>query len=172
MNELNTYKKLKNKPQDNFPQWLVVHHSAASENQTPQSIEDYHLQQGWEGVGYHFLIDKLGEIWRGRPEHYHGSHVKEQGINTKSLGILVIGDFDKKLPTPQQISSLRGILSDLMAKYSIPVEKIVPHRHFLGQNPYKSCYGSRLQDDWARSILQTIDKTQIKEQIKKLLDLL
>jgi N-acetylmuramoyl-L-alanine amidase len=85
-----------------------VHHSAASEDQTVQSIENYHLSLGWEGVGYQYLITKTGEVWLGRPEHYHGAHVAEQSMNTKSIGICMIGDFDKKLPTDVQISGSRN----------------------------------------------------------------
>jgi len=149
--ETNTFKKLKNKKQDNYPEYLIVHHSMASENQTVQSIENYHLDLGWEGVGYQYLINFLGEIWKGRPEYYHGAHCKEQGMNTKSIGICLIGNFDKKLPTEAQIISLKALMKDIQARYNIPNNKIVPHRHFA---PYKTCYGSRLADDWAGDLIE------------------
>lgn len=153
--ETNTYKKFKDSPKDNYPQWLVIHHSAATENQTVESIENYHLSLGWEGIGYAYVITKLGEVWKGRPEHYHGAHVKEQNINFKSIGILMVGDFDKKLPTEEQVSALKALLLELQARYSIPNEKIVPHRRFLGKPPYKSCYGKLLSDDWLKQLLQS-----------------
>lgn len=165
--ETKTYLKLKNKPQDNFPEWIVVHHSAASENQTVESIENYHLSLGWEGVGYSYLITPNGDIYKGRPEHYHGSHVKEQNINTKSVSICLVGDFDKKMPTEAQKTSLRGILSELKAKYSIPLEKIVPHRYFLGNPPYKTCFGKLLDNNWAKKLLETEEVGSVKDEIKK-----
>lgn len=173
--ETNTYLKLKNKPQDNFPQFIVVHHSAATENQSVQSIENYHLSLGWEGVGYQFLIDKFGVVWKGRPEHYHGAHVGEKDIdgkkiNDKSIGICVIGDFDKKLPTQEQVSALKTLLNELRLRYSIPLEKIVPHRHFLGNPPYKSCFGSLLKDGWARNLVATLVPVNSKEIILKRLE--
>lgn len=167
--ETKTYVKFKNSPKDNSPEYLVVHHSAASENQSVESIENYHLSLGWEGVGYHYLITNTGEVWRGRPEHYHGAHVKEQNINFKSIGICLIGDFDKKLPTGAQISALKTLLLDLQARYSIPNTKIVPHRHFLGNPPYKNCFGSLLKDDWAKNLVEN-QPVVGKEIILKRLD--
>src|SRR3990167_6563556 len=156
MNETTTYIKLKSKLKDNFPEWIFVHHSAASEDQTVESIENYHLSKGWEGVGYQYLITKTGEVWKGRPEHYHGSHV--QGYNTKSIGICLIGHFDFKMPTEAQIASLRGLLEDLVARYAIKPENIAPHRKFSS----KSCYGKLLEDDWARKLLTSPNVVKAK----------
>lgn len=174
MKETKTYIKFKDTPKVNNPEWLVVHHTAASEDQTVESIENYHLSLGWQGIGYHYIITKTGEIWKGRPEQMEGSHTKEQGMNKKSVSICLVGDFDKKIPTEAQKSSLRLILSELMAKYSIPLGRIVPHRFFLGNPPYKSCFGNLLSDSWARDLVSTpiIDKEKIKVEIKKLVDLL
>ena len=163
--ETQTYLKLKNKPKDNFPEMIIVHHSAASENQTVKSIEDYHLSLGWEGVGYQYLITKLGEVWKGRPEHYHGSHCKEQSMNTKSIGICLIGDFDKKLPTEAQKNTLITLMNDIIKRY--PIKDIVPHRHFLGNPPYKTCFGSLLKNTWAKDLIS--NKEKIKLQIIELL---
>ena len=170
MYETETYKRLKDKAKDNNVEFLVIHHSAASENQTVQSIENYHLSLGWEGIGYAYIITKTGELWKGRPEHYHGAHVKEQNINFKSIGILLIGDFDKKLPTKEQETALKGLLLELMARYSVPLDKVVPHRHF--QN-YKSCWGNLLKDDWARNLINspTTPKNIIIKRLEELLKL-
>lgn len=168
--ETETYKKYKNAPKNNEVEFLVVHHSAASENQSVKSIEDYHLSLGWSGIGYHYLITKTGELWKGRPEHVNGAHVKEDNINYRSLGICVIGDFAKKLPTPEQVSALKTLLEDLKARYNVSLEKIVPHRHFLGKPPYKDCFGSNLKDDWARNLItpQITPKSIILKRIDEL----
>ena len=168
MKETNTYLKLKNKPQDNFPEYIVVHHSAASEDQTVKSIEDYHLSLGWEGVGYQYLIEKDGTIWKGRPELYHGAHVAEEHINFKSTGICVIGNFDVKLPTKEQEEASKRLVASIVAHYSIPLNKIVSHRYFLGIPPYKSCYGKNLPDDWARKLVE-VSEPDYKEKIKNII---
>lgn len=150
-----TYLKLAGKVRDNFQEWIVVHHSGGTDanpladtsNHTASIIESWHLSQGWEGIGYHFVIHKDGAVYRGRPEHYHGAHTP--AVNSKSIGICLCGNFDATLPTKEQTDSLRALLKELSTKYSIPKEKIIPHRHF--QN--KTCYGKNLSDSWARSLL-------------------
>jgi len=165
-----TLEKMKSLPKDNFPEYIVVHHSAASADQTFKSIQDYHISLGWENIGYHWCITKDGTIIAGRPEHYHGAHVAEQNINKCSIGICLIGDFNKTKPTLEQENALRGLLAPLMARYTaITPDKIVPHRYFLGNPPYKNCYGN-LPDDWARNLLiLKPSKEEIKKQITDLL---
>lgn len=178
-----TYLKFKDKPQDNFPQFLVVHHTGGengvdTSNQTAQIVEEYHLSLGWEGIGYQFYIEKDGDVWAGRPETYHGAHVKELGMNKKSIGICLAGNFDVTLPSQVQITSLTQLLKDMVAKYNIPAMNIFPHRKYaLNPNgtPYKSCFGWKLGDNWARDLVATVtppvvDKEQIKKQIIELVN--
>ena len=108
INETSTYIKFKDKPKDNFPEMIVVHHSggtnadplADTSNHTAQIMEAYHLSLEWEGLGYQYVIHKDGEIWAGRPEQYHGAHTT--GYNKKSIGICLAGNFDATLPTLAQ----------------------------------------------------------------------
>jgi N-acetyl-anhydromuramyl-L-alanine amidase AmpD len=163
--ETQTYIRLKNKPQDNYPEFIVLHHSAATEDQTVQSIENYHLSLGWEGVGYQYLINKAGQVWKGRPELYHGAHVSEQGMNKKSIGICVIGDFDKKLPTNAQVVSLTTLLKDIITRY--PKIQIKYHRDF---NP-KSCPGKNIPNDWAVNLLKVAEEDTVKVPRRLILEI-
>ena len=175
MNETKTYLKFKNSPKDNIPEYLIVHHSGGTDanpledtsHHTANIMESYHLSKGWEGLGYHYVIHKNGDIWKGRPEHYHAAHTV--GYNNKSIGICLAGNFDATLPTKEQEKSLTTLLKELQTKYNIPSDKIVPHRKFAT----KSCFGNKLKDDWARNLLTQIvtpSKEQIKAQIKALID--
>ncbi len=174
MNETKTYTKFKNSPKDNYPEFIVVHHSGGTDanpledtsHHTANIMESYHLSKGWEGLGYHYVIHKNGDVWKGRPEHYHAAHTV--GYNNKSIGICLAGNFDATLPTKEQEKSLTTLLKELQVKYNIPSDKIVPHRTFAN----KSCYGNKLTNDWARNLLKlpTVDKTAIKKQIKDLVD--
>jgi len=154
--ETNTYKRLKNSPQDNFPRWIIVHHTGGTDkypladtsHHTAEIIEQWHLSKGWDGIGYHFVIEKDGKIARGRPEHYHGAHTR--GKNLSSIGIVLTGNFDAFLPTKAQQEALKEVLEYLVKKYRISKKKIVPHRKFAR----KTCYGRKLSDDWARKLLQ------------------
>lgn len=173
--ETKTYLKFKDKPATNKPQYIVVHHTGGdngvdTSNQTAQIVEEYHLGLGWEGIGYQFYIEKDGDVWRGRPEHYHGAHVKEDGMNKKSIGICLAGNFDVTLPVKAQTDALVILMKEMMDKYKIPIEKVFPHRHYaLNTNgsPYKTCYGSKLPDTWARDLLAPSPGVDSKEATKK-----
>jgi N-acetylmuramoyl-L-alanine amidase len=155
MNETQTYKNLINSVQDNFPKMIIVHHSGGTDanpladtsNHTANDMEAWHLQKGWDGLGYHYVIHKNGDVWKGRPETYHGAHTTNH--NTDSIGICMSGNFDATTPTPQQIESLKKLLKEMMVKYSIKSDKIYPHRKFAN----KTCYGNKLSDDWASSLV-------------------
>lgn len=81
----------------------VVHHTDGQNNYAQSSvpailrgIQAYHQDHnGWDDIGYNFLIDRFGGIWEGRAgslkEAVVGAHA--QGFNTGSVGISVMGDF-------------------------------------------------------------------------------
>jgi len=155
MQETNTYRKLKRRKPTNKPEYLIIHHSGGTDRNpmadtsehTARGMELWHLGKGWDGLGYHYVIHKDGEVWAGRPEHYHGAHAR--GYNKKSIGICLSGNFDATLPTKAQETALRGLLMGLSAKYDIPLKKIIPHRNVAN----KTCYGNKLSESWARDLL-------------------
>lgn len=71
---------------------LVVVHCADTPNDkefNANDIHQWHTEQGWAGIGYHWVIDRKGQPEPGRPEYWTGAHVK--GHNTGSIGICLIG---------------------------------------------------------------------------------
>ncbi|HET7573201.1 MAG TPA: N-acetylmuramoyl-L-alanine amidase [Gaiellaceae bacterium] len=83
--------------------FAVVHHTAGSNNYTAaqsaaivRGIELYHVQgNGWNDIGYNFLVDKYGQIFEGRyggvDKPVVGAHA--QGFNTGSVGVAVLGAY-------------------------------------------------------------------------------
>ena len=58
---------------------LLVVHCLDTENSQDLSAIDIHrmhLEFGWNGIGYHKIIKRCGEIENGRPEFWVGAHVK------------------------------------------------------------------------------------------------
>ena len=112
--------------------FLVVNCSDSedSNNLSAFDIHKMHLNFGWDGIGYHKVINRSGKIENGRPEYWIGAHVK--GKNRISLGVCLIGrhKFTKK-----QFISLEQVLK----KWKIlhPNAKIVGHRD--AGNTSKSC---------------------------------
>lgn len=110
---------------------LVVHCAAtkATMDIGVREIRQWHVQQGWLDVGYHFVIRRNGTVEDGRPHDVIGSHAK--GYNSTALGICLVGGIDAKGQpqdnfTPEQMNSLKLLL--LAQKRAYPTAKIVGHR--------------------------------------------
>lgn len=150
----------------NKPEYLVVHHTGGTDldpladtsNQKFADVNAWHKQNPNTNlgepsslgfyIGYHYFIDKSGKVTQGRSDNDEGAHTVK--YNTKSLGICLAGNFDLTLPTQAQVDALTSLLKQKMAAYNIPVEKILPHRHFAN----KTCYGKKLSDTWAQSLVK------------------
>jgi N-acetylmuramoyl-L-alanine amidase len=114
--------------------YIVVHCAATPEGKwfDATDMDRMHLQLGWAGIGYHYVIRLDGSIEQGRPEDAVGSHVA--GYNSRALGIVYIGGVaaDGKSPkdtrTPEQKAALRQLLTSLRAKHRTAI--IQGHRDF------------------------------------------
>ena len=94
---------------------IVLHHAAAS-NCTIYNVHKWHLANSWSGCGYHYLVNKRGEIFKGRPDDTIGSHAK--GFNSTSIGICFEGDFMKETPSQMQIDAGLELVEYLKNKYT------------------------------------------------------
>lgn len=101
---------------------IILHHSACS-SCTAEQIHQWHLNNGWEGAGYHFLVRKDGNVYRLRPEEYIGAHAK--GSNYNSIGICAEGNFENETMSEAQKNSLIELVSYLKGKYGI--SKVLKH---------------------------------------------
>lgn len=124
--------------------YLVVHCSATQNvpSFTWKTIDQMHRQQGWLGIGYHFVILTDGTIQRGRPLEAIGSHVK--GYNNCSVGICLIGGVDAKGKsvdnfTEEQKESLKCLLDYLRGYYKDEVV-VLGHRDFAGVHKDCPCF--------------------------------
>lgn len=159
----------------NTPKYLVIHHEAPPKivnGERFNIVDQYHRSLGWAKIGYHYFIEKTGAVKQGRLDNESGAHTKSH--NEDSLGICLAGNFDLEMPTSNQLTALKNLCKAKMAQYSIPLEKVVPHRYFAtyslakegnpGPNktsyktwdntqPYKSCFGSKLTDQWIKDLL-------------------
>ena len=101
--------------------FAVVHHTAGSNSYTRaqsasivRGIERYHvLANGWDDIGYNFLVDKYGQIFEGRwggvDRNVVGAHA--QGFNTGSSGVALIGRYDSASISPAARAALIKIIA-------------------------------------------------------------
>jgi len=109
-----------------------VHHTDTANDytmaQTPsviRSIYAYHVQSnGWNDIGYNFLVDRFGRIWEGRyggvTRAVVGAHTG--GFNTDSFGTSLIGTFATVAPPAATLTALEHLFAwKLGASYRDPL---------------------------------------------------
>lgn len=129
--------------------FLVIHHSQRDKD-CMEFIKVRHKQKrGWEDIGYHYIIEKNGNLKKGRDEKFMGAHVK--GYNQNSISICLIGNLDENSSTKKQFKTLIKFLKKKMKKYDIPNERIVGHREF--PNVKKTCPGIFVKMNHIRKLL-------------------
>jgi N-acetyl-anhydromuramyl-L-alanine amidase AmpD len=82
-------------------------------------------------VDYHFLIGSTGKVFEGQPVEMVGYHCGNYSINLKSIGICLLGDFEKIIPPKLQVDALIDLIVDLIKKYKIPIENIKKHQQIV-----------------------------------------
>lgn len=104
----------------NYPNKIILHHSA-TDGGTFESIKRYHINhRGFMDIGYHYLVEKDGSLHKGRAESIHGAHTL--GQNKSSIGICLVGNFDKYPPNTAQINSLIELIKDIYKRYgNLPI---------------------------------------------------
>lgn len=107
------------------PKYLVIHHSASSNNITVEDIRRWHKAKGWSDIAYHKVIYQDGSINQGRNDGVQGAHAF--GANALSLGICLIGNFEiNELPEVMK-KSLIQTLATLCKRHNIPSKNIIGH---------------------------------------------
>ena len=116
---------------------IIVHCTATVEGKDFKAadIDRWHKQRGWDGIGYHHVVDLDGTVEHGRPESKQGAHCL--GHNANSIGVVYVGGLasDGKTPkdtrTPQQKAALVKLLTELKHRY--PNATIHGHRDFAAK---------------------------------------
>lgn len=143
----------------NNPKSIVLHHIEASRPGSTIPVTDvhqWHLNNGWTGIGYHFYITKDGRIYRGRPENAIGAHAAGKNVNT--LGIAVEGKYQSESMPQAQRDSIIKVGEYLRRKYKIAT--VLGHKEVNST----SCPGKNYPLD---SIRNEILKAPIEDTINK-----
>ena len=97
--------------------YLAIHHTAGPDTQTPNEIANYHISNnGWGGIGYHFLIGKDGVVY------YVGdistARANVANLNEQVIGICLIGNFTSgRVPTNEQFDSAHKLCDFFINNY-------------------------------------------------------
>tara|TARA_B100001939_G_scaffold91862_1_gene78743 strand:+ start:805 stop:1236 length:432 start_codon:yes stop_codon:yes gene_type:complete len=110
---------------------IVIHCSATPADMDigVEKIKHWHVvDNGWDDIGYHYVIKRDGTLETGREEHRTGSHARQ--VNGTSIGICLIGGSDSNGEwennfNEEQFETLKDIVTKLKDKYSI--NKVIGH---------------------------------------------
>ncbi|MFJ9434000.1 peptidoglycan recognition protein [Streptomyces sp. NPDC101490] len=106
---------------------VFVHHTAGSNDYTCdqsaaviRGIFLYHVQgQGWNDIGYQFLVDKCGTVFEGRKGGIDKPVLGAQtyGFNTDTTGIAVLGNYNDAVSTPPLLDAIAGVAAWKLGLY-------------------------------------------------------
>jgi len=122
---------------------IVLHHSATLTGNAACFRVLHRALNKWNDIGYHYVVGNGtisgdGEIEEGRQLPFIGAHAK--GANEDSIGICLVGNFNKQEPSEMQLSSLVSLVLELQKSYSLPERDITLHK--LVKGSFTECPGS------------------------------
>lgn len=86
---------------------------------------------GFKDVAYHAVIERVKGVLtaqKGRNDNETGAHCVEMGMNSRSIGICVVGNFDLAPPDSETLLFLRDMCFAYMVNYNISPIRVIGHR--------------------------------------------
>jgi hypothetical protein len=119
-------------PQYGIVTAAFVHHTVTANAYTPDqsaaavlAIAKYHRDtNGWNDIGYNFLVDVYGQVFEGRAggvdQPVVGAHA--QGYNSQSTGVALLGTFSD-VPIPEAaMAAVAQLLGWKLTLHGVPCE--------------------------------------------------
>lgn len=114
-----------------------------------RGVQLFHrIEREWSDIGYHIGISPDGTICLLRPVSRSGGHTL--GHNSNSIGLCMLGNYDKGHDDPTEIMALGAEVTALLCKrYKLTAPDVWFHRDFAN----KSCPGSAMSRTHVRSLV-------------------
>jgi N-acetylmuramoyl-L-alanine amidase len=142
-------------------QFIVVHNSGTRQGNA--RVFDYyhrHVRRMQNGLAYHFVIGngtstgngqiEVGDRWR---RQINGGHVHSDYLNNISLGICLVGDFNRDQPTRAQLEACEELIRYLRERCGNTERGPIPVRPHREMNPPRwptDCPGDVFPYSWFR----------------------
>jgi hypothetical protein len=142
-------------------QFIVVHNSGTRQGNA--RVFDYyhrHVRRMQNGLAYHFVIGngtstgngqiEVGDRWR---RQINGGHVHSDYLNNISLGICLVGDFNRGQPTRAQLDACEELIRYLRERCGKTDRGAIPVRPHREMNPPRwptDCPGDDFPYSWFR----------------------
>ena len=135
------------------PTRITFHHEGTSAVRTSggadamRAVQRFHqVNNGWDDVGYHYVIMPDGQIYEGRATYRPGQlalGAHAGGANSRNIGVMLYGNFNLQQPSSAQMASASQLASYLASEHDITLAKgstLVGHRDVTST----SCPGTNL----------------------------
>ena len=115
--------------------YIVIHHSGTLRD-SAKGMDRYHREERRmeNGLAYHFVIGNgkgmgdgeifVGDRWK---KQIQGGHLSSLKLNQISIGICLVGNFEKTRPTSKQMERLEALVAYLAEKAPISPKRITTH---------------------------------------------
>lgn len=113
-------------PTPTQPTHIIVHHSAGfSSNSDYKWVVAYYWDlhvntNGWDDIGYNWLIDPNGVIYEARGSDVTGAHFS--CMNSNTTGICMIGNYESRNPTSLSKTALKELIAWEACSHGIDVQ--------------------------------------------------
>ena len=137
--------------------YIVVHNSGTREGNA-RVFDIYHkrVRHMQNGLAYHFVIGdghgsgdgqiEIGDRWK---RQINGGHVASDYLNDIALGICLVGDFNRDLPTKAQTGALEELVSYLRERVGKSQgRRAIVHAHKEINPRPTDCPGDRFPYGW------------------------
>jgi len=116
--------------------YIVIHHSGVDCG-TLRGMDQYHREERHmkNGLGYHFVIGNgngmadgeigVGSRWTRQLE---GGHLISRSQNKISLGICLVGNFEKHKPSVKQLPRLTALVQALLTRCKLSPDAVKTHQ--------------------------------------------
>jgi len=150
MNIIDLGLKFKPMTPGNTPRKLYLHHSGGVN--TVQAYHQMHLNNGWSGLGYNFIVDLDGQVYKGRPIEFIPAGVL--GHNTDSVHICAIGNFENMIMPDVQREAIKELI--VYCKNTYPnIKEILGHGEVMATDcPGKNYPLQAMKDTFSNGLIK------------------
>lgn len=117
-----------------------------------EDIRKWHVDgNGWDDIGYHYVITRAGLVGKGRPDAVVGAHAR--GMNSNSLGICMVGGKSRDNQstsnfTAEQWNALTSLCTNLLDQY--PEAEVMGHCDVPDSG--KTCPNFNVKAWWSNNV--------------------
>ena len=146
------------------PSKIILHCSDTpdSDSCSFDAIKRYHIEHNrWSNIGYHYVIEQIDSnvtLLYGRKPYVIGAHCKAKGRNHDSIGVCVVGKFDKKPPVQQIFDYTCLFIAELCTVFDICPTQVYGHCEFDNK---KTCPGKMWDLEKTRKKIDEIQRSGI-----------